>query len=137
MTNYVLSFVFNPDLTRVLLIKKNRPKALAGKWNGIGGKIELDENYFTAAYRELNEEAGITAELKYLGKIDLNPELIHCFYGKSDDFDNYKTLTDEVIRPAGIKTLAQLPIDPDAAWLIMLSLANLNGSFVRMINVTM
>ena len=130
--NYVLSFVFNPALTRVLLIKKNRPASLAGRWNGIGGKIEQDEQPIDAAHRELFEEAGIRSELLPLIDVELNAEsTIFCFYGTAAEFDDYATVTDELVRPAGLGTLHQLPLDVDASWLIQLGVANLKGSHVR------
>ncbi len=34
----------------------------AGRWNGFGGKVHEDESIETAALRELQEEAGVTAQ---------------------------------------------------------------------------
>lgn len=138
MIDYVLTFVFNPAITRILLIKKNRPSFLAGNWNGIGGKIEANELPRAAAHRELLEEAGITAELHHLADVLVDKEAcIYCFYGISNDFEKYKTLTDEVVRPTGIKTLHQIPVDTEAAWLIMLAYANLKGRYVRTANIVL
>lgn len=47
-----------PD--RVLLILKDRPVWQAGKYNGIGGKVEKDEKPFEAMVRECYEESGLT-----------------------------------------------------------------------------
>ena len=59
---YVLGFMFSRDLERVLLIRKNRPAFQAGKFNGIGGKIEGTvkplETPLQAMVREFEEEAG-------------------------------------------------------------------------------
>ena len=56
---YTLAFIFDA-LGRVALICKNRPESLAGKWNGIGGKVEpSDLDLYSATVRELKEEAGI------------------------------------------------------------------------------
>lgn len=35
----------------------------AGKWNGLGGKLELDESPLEAARRELREESGLDLEV--------------------------------------------------------------------------
>lgn len=64
MTNYVLGFMFNYDETHVVLIKKNKPAFMAGLLNGVGGKIEKDENPYDAMVREFNEEAGLKVEWK-------------------------------------------------------------------------
>lgn len=56
---YAATLAFNPDLSKVALIQKNRPEWLAGKWNAIGGGIEAGEIPVNAAIRELAEEAGL------------------------------------------------------------------------------
>jgi 8-oxo-dGTP diphosphatase len=61
--DYVCGFAFNPDWTRVLLIQKKRgPADMAGKMNGIGGKIESGEGARSAMVREFREECGIHTE---------------------------------------------------------------------------
>lgn len=57
-----LGYVLSPDRTRVLLIHRNaRPDDPAyGKYNGLGGKMERDEDAAACMARELSEEAAIT-----------------------------------------------------------------------------
>jgi 8-oxo-dGTP diphosphatase len=55
----VLGLVFSEDLSKVVLIRKNRPKFLAGKLNGIGGHIEGGESHRSAMEREFKEETGV------------------------------------------------------------------------------
>lgn len=45
----------------VLLVHRNKRESdqHLGKWNGLGGKVERDEDLATCARRELREEAGI------------------------------------------------------------------------------
>lgn len=60
--SYVVGFLFTAfELAagRVLLIEKRRPQWQAGKLNGIGGKIEVDERAVDAMRRECREEAGL------------------------------------------------------------------------------
>lgn len=59
-----LGYVLSPDRQRVLMIHRNtRPDDLhAGKYNGLGGKLEPEENVVAGMIRELREEAGIDAE---------------------------------------------------------------------------
>lgn len=59
-TEYVCGFFFNPIGCNVLLIRKARPAWMAGRLNGVGGKIELGETNHQAMTREFKEEAGIT-----------------------------------------------------------------------------
>lgn len=51
--------VFNKDHTKVLMCKR-RSDPYKGKFNFVGGKIEQGEDGMSAAYRELEEETGIT-----------------------------------------------------------------------------
>ena len=41
--NYVVGFMIQPHTQRVLFIEKNRPDFQKGKYNGVGGKIEIGE----------------------------------------------------------------------------------------------
>lgn len=61
MKNYVVGFLFNSEMTRVLLIhKRHGPQCVIEKWNGVGGKIEANESPYQAMVREFEEEAGIS-----------------------------------------------------------------------------
>ncbi len=59
----VLGYVLSPDGRDVLLIHRlGRPDDVhLGKYNGLGGKVEPDEDVVAALRRELREEAGIEA----------------------------------------------------------------------------
>lgn len=58
-----LGYVLSPDGRQVLMIYRNaRPGDLhLGKYNGLGGKVEPDEDVVACMRRELREEAGIEA----------------------------------------------------------------------------
>jgi 8-oxo-dGTP diphosphatase len=59
-----LGYVFSPDGSRVLLVHRNRRPndAQLGKYNGLGGKLERDEDIVSGLRREIREEAGITCD---------------------------------------------------------------------------
>ncbi|HYH98143.1 8-oxo-dGTP diphosphatase [Hyalangium sp.] len=59
-----LGYVMSPDGARVLLIHRNaRPNdAHLGKYNGLGGKMQADEDVVSCMRREIREEAGIECE---------------------------------------------------------------------------
>lgn len=59
-----LGYVLSPDRRRVLLVHRNaRPDDQhLGKYNGLGGKLEADEDVVAGMRRELREEAGIECE---------------------------------------------------------------------------
>lgn len=90
MTEYVLGFAFCKDsgYDYVLLIKKARPVAQAGKLNGIGGRVETehDETPLGAMHREFCEETRIDndqsawvhfATLEH--KQNPRPSVVHCY----------------------------------------------------------
>ena len=58
-----LGYVLSPDRSQVLLIHRNaRPDDQhLGKYNGLGGKLERDEDVVECMRRELREEASIEA----------------------------------------------------------------------------
>jgi 8-oxo-dGTP diphosphatase len=59
-----LGYVMAPDGAAVLMIHRNtRPDDVHfGRYNGLGGKVERDEDVAAAMRREIHEEAGIEAE---------------------------------------------------------------------------
>lgn len=56
-----LGYVLSPDRSQVLLVHRNaRPDDQhLGKYNGLGGKMEPDEDVVACMRREIREEAGI------------------------------------------------------------------------------
>ena len=60
--------LYNKEETKILMCKREK-EPYKGKYNLVGGKIEPNEDELQAAYRELEEETGITAndvKLSYL-----------------------------------------------------------------------
>jgi 8-oxo-dGTP diphosphatase len=55
---WCLGFALSPDRRSVLLLRKDRPAWQAGRWNGIGGKLEPGEDALAAMVREGVEEVG-------------------------------------------------------------------------------
>ncbi len=51
--------VYNKDEDKILMCKRKK-EPYKGKFNLVGGKVEENENELHAAYRELQEETGIT-----------------------------------------------------------------------------
>lgn len=67
-----LGYVFSPDRRKVLLVHRNaRPgDAHLGKYNGLGGKLERDEDIVSGMRREIREEAGIECgEMQLAGTV--------------------------------------------------------------------
>lgn len=51
--------VYNKEENKILMCKREK-EPYKGKFNLVGGKVEKNEKEFDAAYRELQEETGIT-----------------------------------------------------------------------------
>lgn len=67
-----LGYVLSPDGTRVLMVHRNAraDDHHLGKYNGLGGKLERDEDVASGMAREIREEAGIEClELRLRGTI--------------------------------------------------------------------
>lgn len=53
--------VYNKEESKILMCKRTK-EPYKGKYNLVGGKVEQGENELHAAYRELQEETGITKQ---------------------------------------------------------------------------
>lgn len=97
----VTNFLYCGDDYLFMLRGKNR-KVDAGKLNGIGGKLEKDEDYLSAAIRETQEETGFIVtpnDIRFCG-------MVHLHGGYEDDwvmaFFKIEVPTKEI--PLGNKT---------------------------------
>lgn len=57
-----LGYILSPDRKKTLLVHRNKrdDDQHLGKYNGLGGKMEPEEDIFQCLVREIREEAGIT-----------------------------------------------------------------------------
>lgn len=53
--------IFNPQMTHVLMCVRAKDPFM-GMYNFVGGRVEGDESDILAAYREVNEETGISPD---------------------------------------------------------------------------
>lgn len=58
MKQYVLGFLIDRTRGEVVVVRKNRPAWQSGKYNGVGGKVEVGETLAEAMQREFLEETG-------------------------------------------------------------------------------
>ncbi len=68
-----LGYILSPDRSQTLLIHRNAREddQHLGKYNGLGGKMEPDEDVGTCMRREIREEAGLEcAEMVLRGTIN-------------------------------------------------------------------
>src|SRR5688572_22991595 len=125
---YVCGFLFSPDGSRVLLIRKRRPAWQAGKLNGLGGKIEPGETAIDAMRREFREEAGVdVAEWEHVLTLSGADDggsgrgWAGHFFRAFGDLSGVRALTDEALE---IHPTRSLPPDtiPNLRWMIPLML---------------
>ncbi|CAN2532559.1 hypothetical+protein [Methylocapsa aurea] len=80
---YVVGFLFDGNCGRVTLIEKRRPAWMAGRLNGIGGKIEPGEAPLAAMYREGAEEIGVAPAWKPIAALDYPDAMVSVFGARS------------------------------------------------------
>lgn len=67
--------VYSKDEEKILMCHRKK-EPYKGLYNFVGGKIEENEVYIDAAYRELNEETGITPDdIKLIHIMDFNYQI--------------------------------------------------------------
>ncbi|KAK2703231.1 oxidized purine nucleoside triphosphate hydrolase-like isoform X1 [Artemia franciscana] len=93
-----LAFIRRDD--QILLGRKKRGFG-EGKWNGFGGKVDLDETISDAAVREVREECGLlVTNLKKLGVIDFefvgDPVILNVHVFSTVDFTGNVTESEEM-----------------------------------------
>lgn len=130
MINYVCGFLFNENNSQVALIRKIKPEFLAGKLNGIGGKMEEHETPIEAMEREFLEETGVKLPWE-LWKLKLklySPTnyTMYVFRANSEDVQNVKTIEQEEVFVYNTQNLL-LPAQnyqlvPNLKWIIPLLL---------------
>ena len=123
---YVVGFPLLRDRTGVVLIRKNRPNWQAGKYNGIGGKVQHPETTTAAMKREAVEEAGLPEDLDWyqVGNLrDINRRWTLSFFAVLDDrIHGARTTTDEAVEFHPVTNVWTLPFVSSNV-LVMLSLA--------------
>lgn len=124
---------------QILLAMKKRGHG-AGKWNGVGGKIEQGESIEDALVRECQEEIGVTpvtwkkvAELDFVQDSDTDPWHMYVHAYLCEQWEGKPTESEEM-RPQWY-TLIDIPYDEmwddDRHWLpLVLSGKKAIGKFI-------
>jgi 8-oxo-dGTP pyrophosphatase MutT (NUDIX family) len=143
---YVVGFMFDAAMDKVVLMKKEHgPRAVLGRWNGVGGKIEMGKQHVAeqddvfgkgnctcgcqdgelpkdAMIREFFEETGVHTQCKEWNKFtELCGEdfIVHCFWGQNDYIANaVETKTDEEVRIVPVRAVPYLPLCPCVNWFV-------------------
>jgi 8-oxo-dGTP diphosphatase len=102
---YVVGFAFLALGEHLVLIQKTRPAWQAGKWNGVGGKVEKNERPLAAMVREFKEETGaLTAKSDwdhFASVVGPDGSIVH-FYRGTFAMLQVQTKTDEIVSIAHV-----------------------------------
>lgn len=121
MMKYVNGLLFSPDCTQVALIQKNKPAWQAGKWNGVGGKLEDNETWAQCMSREFEEETGVhIPEGDWEHTVTLFNDEFECrfFRAFSDKIFETRTVETEHVSLWDLDRLQDCPMIENLAWLI-------------------
>ncbi len=129
MQHYVAGFLFSPDMTKVVLIKKNKPKWMKGFLNAVGGKQKPYEFSDNAQRREFLEEAGVDIPEKdwelFCVLNGTSPDFQVCFYRTvSEKYKEVKTMESEEIGIYNVSEVSQLETLNNLKWLLPLATDN-------------
>jgi 8-oxo-dGTP pyrophosphatase MutT (NUDIX family) len=131
ITRFASMLMFSPDLSECVVIRKNRPKFLAGKLCPVGGHVEPGEESADAAVREFLEEAGVATaagDWKLYAVANGEDWTMDCYWTVSPNYAKATTLTEEeilVVRVADLLVAAATAPDtvaPDMIALVGLAL---------------
>jgi len=133
MKHYVLGFHFNQAADKVLLVHKLRPHWMEGMWNGLGGKIEENEDPADAIHREAVEETGIVAVWKHKVTFVCPGGTVFVFTSIGPPIIILEQREDERKEIFEVSNLPDLVMH-NLLWLIPLSMGNIN--FPILVNQT-
>lgn len=125
MHRYVVGLAFTKDHHQVLLLRKRRPEWQAGLLNGVGGKVEVGEDFLPAMVREFKEETGLEVPLEAwehnITFTGTDYELR--FYSTTGaEVRKARTTTDEPLFVVRVEGLPKLDVIPNLQWVIPLCL---------------
>ncbi|MBC8737069.1 NUDIX domain-containing protein [Paraburkholderia sp. UCT31] len=113
---YVLGLMLSPDMTKVVLLMKDRPASLAGMLNGVGGHVEAGETPVQAMVREFEEEAEVhTLEgdwHAFATKVGPGFRLT-CFFSVHEAYNKVRTMTSEPVAVYERELLHGQPVLPE------------------------
>lgn len=127
MKKFVVGFLFDPTLTHVLMIRKQRPDWMKGFLNGIGGHVEAGETFDEAMKREFYEETGVMPDalnpFMLLHRLD-NGEIerdLMCFWTIGEPF-LASSVTDEPVEVFDVTSLStRNDVVQDTRWVMLMA----------------
>lgn len=125
MKHFVLGFVFNKSQDAVLLVEKKRPDWQKGFYNGIGGKIKLDETPLEAMNREAIEEVANIYKFEHVITFVCPGGTVFVFKAVTlTDIIPYQQMEDEILHRMPLTCLPEKMM-ANLKWMIPVCLSNL------------
>ncbi len=125
MKHFVLGLIYNRNKSHVLLVKKKRPDWQAGRVNGIGGKIEVDETPLQAMNREASEETHYGFTFEHFLTFVCPGGTVYVFKAICPTAEiTFEQVEDEVLFISPVKDLP-LNLMSNVRWIIPISISNL------------
>lgn len=116
---YCIGFMFSPSGNRIVLLRKKKPEWMAGKLNGVGGKVEPNETPYEAMVREFKEETGVTHhDWTYAGAYHMTDAVAHIYFTNSMKWTLVHSTTDEPVDVYKVSELGNEELVPNLRWLI-------------------
>ena len=123
MNRVVIAYLFDPTLTKVVMIQKRRPDWMEGLFNAPGGHVEEGETFEDANVREFYEETGVQISSTFWNKfLELNrsDRVIIGYWWISYSINKVKTVTDEQVAVCDVESLLSRPDElvRDVSWIL-------------------
>jgi 8-oxo-dGTP diphosphatase len=127
MKEYVAGFLFNKTREDVVLVHKLRPPWQAGKYNGVGGKIEAGETPHEAMQREFFEETGHQRnDWESFCSLTGDDFKVYFYWAVDEDISLHGKVFTKTDEPINIKSLLDITLNnalPNLQWLIPMALS--------------
>lgn len=121
-TLYVLGFMFDERKEHFLAIRKTKPKWQAGKLNGVGGKVEINESPFEAMRREFREETGIDCATWSQVAYMTGPDFQMYIFSAVGDINKAVQTTEEELYSLQVKNNLPHNVIPNLRYLVPMAL---------------
>lgn len=105
-------------------MKNKKPAWQAGKYNGVGGKVEPNESWLEAMCREFEEETGVFIDQwEEFAIMESGDWICYCYRAFTYGIDKCKTMETEKVERLALDTaLLCRPLMENLKWLIHLAL---------------
>lgn len=127
LAQYVAGFLFTPDKTRVVLVRKHRADPDARFFNGVGGRIMPDELPKAAMSRVFKEETGVgipPKEWMALARLEGYSFQVYYYVAISELALEIQAKGEDEVGIFAVKDLFAGPVVPSVRWLVPLAFDN-------------